>query len=308
MHALDGQAAPQVPQWSRSVSSSTSQPLRAFPSQSPKPEAHTMEQLPPEHEGAPPAPLQTMPQPPQWLALVLVSTSQPSPVTPLQSAIGAVHRAPDMHVEPTQKAVRPAGARHTFRQLPQLRTSAAVLVSQPSDGSLLQSAKPALQAPIAHTPAAQDVAALTNRQRRPHAPQLSRSAAVPVSQPGAAVQSPKPGRHTVWVQRLIAHAVKALAKLVSQLTPHAPQWSGSIVGSTHPAPAQKILPAGQLQRPSAQACPRGHAEPHAPQWLALAFRLVHPEPPQYAWPAGHTGASNASTDASGRSATMGMSG
>jgi hypothetical protein len=55
----------------------TSQPLSTFPSQLALGAVQAMEQFPPLQEAVPPTVLQTFPQVPQWLVLVLVLASQP---------------------------------------------------------------------------------------------------------------------------------------------------------------------------------------------------------------------------------------
>jgi hypothetical protein len=63
----------------------TSQPLLFTPSQSAYPDAHVIEQDPPEHTGVPFELPQTVPHAPQWLVLVVRFTSHPSPADALQS-------------------------------------------------------------------------------------------------------------------------------------------------------------------------------------------------------------------------------
>jgi hypothetical protein len=70
------QAVPQVPQLLAVFSAS--QPLRALPSHWPKPVAQVMLHIPPMQAGVPPVEEQAIPQPPQWLTLLLVVT-QPAP-------------------------------------------------------------------------------------------------------------------------------------------------------------------------------------------------------------------------------------
>jgi hypothetical protein len=192
------QRFPQPPHWLTLVEKSASQPLLRLPSQLPKPPLHAIAtQVPPAQVGDPFVLSQREPHAPQLFGLLLVFTSQKSLAMPLQSASGAVHIPPSMHDELAQNAVRPAPPEQRLPQVPQLVTSVATLVSQPSVGSLLQSRKPALHAPIVHTPDTQVGVALAKRQRLLHAPQLFGSVAVAVSQPAAVLQSPKPVRHAV---------------------------------------------------------------------------------------------------------------
>ena len=82
------QTLPHIPQLLLSVLVLTSHPSAALPLQLPKPLLQLpTPQIPPEQPGVPLATGgQTMPQPPQWLVLVLVLTSHPSPGAKLQSA------------------------------------------------------------------------------------------------------------------------------------------------------------------------------------------------------------------------------
>lgn len=73
-----GQLLPQVPQFLVSVVTFTSQPLpRALPSQSTNPLLQAIWHLPALQLGVPLLLLQVEPQPPQWVAVVLVLISQP---------------------------------------------------------------------------------------------------------------------------------------------------------------------------------------------------------------------------------------
>jgi hypothetical protein len=71
------QAVPQEPQWLALFAKFTSQPFDTCPSQLPNPVLQVIEHVPPEHAATPPAALQAWVQPPQWLGLLDVSTSQP---------------------------------------------------------------------------------------------------------------------------------------------------------------------------------------------------------------------------------------
>lgn len=96
--------------------------------------------------------------------------SQPSAAMPLQSMKPGLH-VPTAQAPFAQVAVA-LGSEHTRPQAPQFLGSAARLVSQPSAGFWLQSAKPELQVPMVHTPATHLVVALGSEQTRPQAPQL----------------------------------------------------------------------------------------------------------------------------------------
>src|SRR5207244_3068532 len=102
------------------------------------------------------------------------------------------------------------------------------LVSQPSAGLPLQSANPALQAPIMHTPAEQADEAVLARllQLCPQAPQFAVLVRL-VSQPSAAIpsQSPKPALQAAIVHRPDVQADAAALAGMPQLCPHAPQFA-----------------------------------------------------------------------------------
>ena len=190
-----------------------SQPLVALPSQLPSPALHARLQTPPRQLAVPPVLGQRLPQPtaapgppmPQLFTSDSVVTSQPLVSTPSQLPRPTEHTTVEMrHMPPPQTAVAPVGgAGQRVPQPPQLVMSPiAVFTSQPLAGLPSQSAKPALQAPRAHRPAAQVAAALAKLQRLPHTPQFIASAEVATSQPLAArlSQLPKPSRQLARVQ------------------------------------------------------------------------------------------------------------
>ena len=115
---------------------------------------------------------------------------------------------------------------------------------------MLQSAKLALHAPIAQTPAVQVAAALGKRQRLPQAPQLSGLLATSVSQPVFTLRShsAKPGRHAVGVQRALTQTEKLPVVAPSQEFSQDPQLALSLSVSTHSLP-QRVSPTGQRQTP-----------------------------------------------------------
>ena len=273
------------------VANSTSQPLAALPSQLPKPALQAMVvQLPPAQVGAPLVLLHATPQRPQLRASVASVVSQ-LPL-PSQSAVPP----PQMlrpHTPATQVGVRPVMVGQMVPQARQLVVSVLRLVSQPLLGSRSQSPKPAAQGPIVHAPATQLAVALAKRQRLLHAPQLFGSVLMLVSQPAMALQSPKPGRHAVWLQRLDTHEPKALGKAASQLVPHAPQLAALVTRSTQmgavaPIGVQAVRLDGQRHVPAEQSCPSGQRRPQAavpvPQLLASVAGLMQPTPAQNTCP------------------------
>ena len=112
---------------------------------------------------------QLFPQEPQLFRLLVRFTSQPSPAALLQFPKPALQAA-IAHMPAAHIGV-PLGAKHGMPQPPQLATEVRVLISQPSMGLLLQSAKPALQVPTVHAPLVQLAVAFGTLQVRPHMPQ-----------------------------------------------------------------------------------------------------------------------------------------
>ncbi|MBK6533450.1 MAG: hypothetical protein IPF99_28825, partial [Deltaproteobacteria bacterium] len=113
-----GQALPHAPQWAVEVAVLVSQPsVCLLPLQSPKPASQVpAAQLPPEQARATWLVEHTKPQPPQWVTVVLKSTSHPLAALPSQLPNPALHAMP--HVEPAQVAVALARA---GQALPQAR-------------------------------------------------------------------------------------------------------------------------------------------------------------------------------------------
>src|SRR5579871_1300312 len=153
------QRLPQLPQWLGSMLVLTSQPLATTPSQSAKPALQLpILHTPPTHAGVPLGTTQTVLQPPQWFGSLLVLVSQPSVGLLSQSEKPGL-QLPILHTPPAHAGVA-LGTTHTLPQLPQWFGSPLVLVSQPSSGLPLQSPKPVLHVPTAHTPPSQPGVAL----------------------------------------------------------------------------------------------------------------------------------------------------
>jgi hypothetical protein len=184
---------PQPPQWATLVWVLVSQPFCALPSQLSKPAAqpvsvhveamHTSVELDAAH---------ARPQPPQWVALVRVSASQPLVTSPSQSEKPAVQVSAHM---PTAQAGTALGAPgQDVPQAPQWVALVRVSVSQPLVGLLSQLPKPIAHAATPHCPMLQTAVALGGLQTRPHAPQWAVLVRVSTSQPlvGSLSQSAKP--------------------------------------------------------------------------------------------------------------------
>ena len=119
MHApLGPQLVPQRPQFAGSRVSEVSQPLAAFPSQSPKPALHVNPQAPAAHVTVAFARAgHGLLQRPQCAVLVLVLTSQPLADNESQFAKPATHTEP--HVPAAHTAVLFAAVAHMLPQAPQ---------------------------------------------------------------------------------------------------------------------------------------------------------------------------------------------
>jgi hypothetical protein len=276
------QTAPQVPQFERVVRL-VSQPFAELPSQLAKPALQVPSWHAPLKHVAPAfAKLQTVPQAPQFEALVFVFVSHPSDTRPLQLP------KPPAHVREHVPAAHAGVAlvvEHAAAQEPQFVALVFVFVSQPSDASPLQLPKPALQVPRAHVPEAHVSDAFVRSQMAPHAPQLV-SVRVFVSQPllGLPSQLAKPaaqlGTHAPAV-----HTVVPLAFV--QAAPQALQLPTLVFRfASHPSGASPLqLPNPALQVPSTQALAeqlapafaKAQTFPHEPQLLAVVVRFVsHP--------------------------------
>jgi hypothetical protein len=64
--------------------------------------------------------------------------------------------------------------------------------------------------------------------------------------------------------------------MLPQVTPHAPQFLGSLAVFTHELPQR--VPLGQAHCPPVHTRPVAHRTPQAPQLLALLVRFTHAFP------------------------------
>jgi hypothetical protein len=197
----------------------------------------------------------------------------------LQSAKPALQLSP--HVLAVQMGVEFARVRHTLPQAPQFVAEVRRSISQPSEATPLQLAKPDKQV-MPHVDDAQvRVAFARVGQALPHAPQWSTALRVSISQPSVAMplQSPKPvlqrNPHALAVQVAVAFARPG------QALPQAPQCEREVrVSTSHPSVATPL----QLPKPALQLMPQaldwqvalafarlGHTVPHAPQFAVSAL-------------------------------------
>ena len=220
-----------------------SQPLAALPSQLPNPALHVMPQVPAGQVGVPLVVSHTVVQDPQCNGLFRL-VSQPLAGLLSQSPKPGVQAIPQL---PAVQVGVPPAVEHFVPQALQLLISVLRLTSQPLAGLPSQSAKPALQVPIAHVPLLQVADALANVHLVPQALQLLTSVFRLTSQPlvGEASQLPKPAEQAPMVQTLLTQLAAALAKV--HLVPQAPQlFTSVVVLVTH------VPPGGQVARPGPQ--------------------------------------------------------
>ena len=258
------QARPQAPQWAAAVLRSTSQPVVALPSQSPRPAGQRSPQRPAVQVATPFGPdAQANPQAPQCATSEAVSRSQPLTALPSQS-----RNAPSQEATAQRPPVQVAVARLKAQRAPhapQCATSVAGSTSQPLAASPSQSAAPASQR-MPHTAPVQVAAARgPAAQARPQPPQCAVAPRVSTSQPLAASpsQSPRPGSQRITAQRPSRHTPSPDGG--AQREPQAPQCAVEAVMSTQ-APSQQVSPAPQgrapsqagRQRPSRQRVPGAH--------------------------------------------------
>lgn len=146
---FEEQALPQAPQLATSVASGRSQPSPETPLQSPKPALHApMPHAPVLHAGTPLATAgHGVPQALQLFTSLSRSASQPSPASALQSPKCRLQEG--TQAPAAQPASPLATAGHARPQRLQFAGSTAVCTSQPLATCESQSAKPALQAPMA---------------------------------------------------------------------------------------------------------------------------------------------------------------
>jgi hypothetical protein len=264
---------PHIPQWLVEVSG-VSHPLLALPSQSPKPALHVYLQLEAEHEAVELARAgHALPQEPQWLRSVAVSTQDipqrtrpPAhplthrPVIALHTGEAPEHEAPH---EPQFEAV-PSG------------------VSQPLAALPSQFAKPGLHAPIAHPPAVHTAVALASEHVRPHAPQLASSVLVSTQDmPQRVRPTPQPEPHVPPEQMGVApvHARPHMPQLLLLLS--AVSQPFALIASQSPKPAAQVYWHCPAASQLGTMLGRGAHDPQVPPQLSLphsrpAQMGVHP--------------------------------
>jgi hypothetical protein len=126
----------QAPQWFTFELVLTSQPLATLVSQLAKPTLQAMAQLPPAQDGEPLLLLHACPQPPQWVAVVFVLTSQPSAALLLQLPKPELQAMAQL---PLLQDGVPLVELQATPQAPQWAGSVLMFFSQPSEACRLQS-------------------------------------------------------------------------------------------------------------------------------------------------------------------------
>jgi hypothetical protein len=274
------QAFPHAPQLATSSPSDVSQPFEALASQSPNPAVQLMEQTLLVQDGVPLVPSHATPQELQFAASLVVSTSQPSAASALQSASPALQEL-TRHAPVLQSPVPPA----MVQTVPQLPQSESVFsgVSQPWVGSASQSPNPAEQVGE-QMPVVQAVVPLVLVQVTPQAPQ-SLVVVRSVSQPsdGVALQSSQPATQLIEQAPRVQDAEPFA---LEHTLPQAPQLLVSVSMETSQpfveSPSQ--LPNPALQDESAHvpveqselALARLHTVPHPPQSESVVSDVSHP--------------------------------
>jgi hypothetical protein len=185
--------------------------------------------------------LQTVLQPPQWLASVCRFVSQPFAGLPSQSPKPGLQAIVQ---EPMAQEGVPFVVLQALPHAPQFVALAARFVSQPLAGLPSQSAYVPVHDTTAHAPALQFEIAFGSAHALPHAPQFDIVSRL-VSQPSAymPLQSAQPA-----LQLAIEHAeaVQAPVPFATVHTcPHVPQLFASVVRLVvHMPPEQAPNPAG----------------------------------------------------------------
>jgi hypothetical protein len=235
-----------------------------------------------------------MPQPPQFVALVAVFTSQPFAALLSQFANPALQE-PTPHTPAEHPGVPFATAAQNRPQAPQFVTLVKVFVSQPFATLPSQLANGALQEPIAHT--------LEMHARVPfgtvghmvlQAPQLFASLALFTSQPLAAMLSQF---RNVPLQEATPHTLEAQPAVpfagFGQARPQPPQLATSEVVFTSqpfaawlsqsPNPAlHEATPQVLEEQPAVPFAGAGHPAPQPPQFTTS--EVVSTSQPFPAWP------------------------
>ena len=286
------QFVPHVPQLVTSVASVVSQPLLALLSQFPRPPMQTRLAQSPDAQLAlvtPGRALQLLPQPPQFVAVLVMFVSQPLLLIVSQFAKFVLHDA--MPQEPPEQVFVALAREHTVPQAPQFDVLVLVLMQLPEQ-FVVPELQVVTQDPAEHTCGFVHV--------RPHMPQLLLFVCVstqtlpqsawplghthiPLEQtrpPVQIVPQPLQFAASVWVfTQLDPQAVWPLGQESTQVlpwqmrpaeqaVPQAPQFARSELVFTQ-LPEQFVCPVWHIRvhTPAEQTSPEAHWRLHAPQLL-----------------------------------------
>ena len=204
-----------------------------------------------------------MPHLPQFLGSEVESASQPFLRSLSQSSWPMLHEELQAPIE--QTVVPPTMRGHTAPHAPQLAMSSLAETSQPSESFLLQSRKPALQAPIEQVPPAQRFAALGYwAQTRPQAPQLVTSLVVLRHAPPQQIPPPASLMQSVSMRQAPRHSYLPKPSASTQIMPP-PQLS--LVGRH-----ATQRPVGTSQR--GVGAMQSTSTPHLPHDVGLALQSM----------------------------------
>ena len=283
-----------APQLLASLPMATSQPSTGLMLQSAQPASHTATlQLPVPQSPTACASVHSLPQAPQLL-LELSEFSQPFRMSPSQSP--KVGRQAMAQAPLAQLGV-PWLVEQALPQAPQLSTSVAMAISQPSASlSSLQSAKPASQLPVQRPAVHSGWAMFLLEHARPQPPQCATLVSLLISQPSTTLrlQSAHGARQVATAQAPLTQPGWALGTLHAK--PQLPQWLTltSVLVSQPSATLPLHSPKPGLHEPTAQApfwhaaTPLGalHTLPQAPQFFGAAASTAQ-APAQHAPPGPH---------------------
>ena len=237
-----------------------------------------MLQLPPLHAAVPFCVLQTTPQPPQLVVVMLTFVSQPLATIPSQLPYPELHAMPQL--PPVQEGV-PLTELQALPQTPQCEVLLDRLTSQPLFALPSQFPYPRLQTMPQLSPV-QFAVPFVELHAFPQAPQFAGELSSSVSQPFARLPSqlPQPGLHPMPQTPAVQLGVP-LAEL--QTLPQMPQLpTSSDSDCSQPSEASPL----QLPQPVSQTiwhAPFVHCGlpwialqilPQPPQWIGLACVLI----------------------------------
>jgi hypothetical protein len=246
----------------------------------------------PAHEGVPVLTLQSTPQAPQ-LVVVVVEVEQPAVLggAGLQSAKPAAQLEYE-HVVPLQVGPTLWDVSHTLPQPPQLVVLVR-LVSQPlvSGATLSQLAKPGSQLVYSHEVPLQEAPTLCIVSHASPQPEQFVVVVVGVEQPavlgGVGLQSAKPGSQPVYEQVELVQVAPTLC-VVSHVSPQAPQFMAPPVAVSQPSTsgAAVMQSAKPMEQPvywhvvPLHAAPMlwtvSHVAPHAAQLVMVLVAVSQP--------------------------------